>query len=37
MLIMATGNIGLLLAEFGLTDRVPSPVRWVTTLGFVGQ
>ncbi|MFB9573626.1 DUF998 domain-containing protein [Streptomyces yanii] len=32
ILIMATGNIGLLLAGFGLTDRVPNPLRWVTTL-----
>ncbi|MFE7709312.1 DUF998 domain-containing protein [Streptomyces sp. NPDC057486] len=32
ILIMATGNIGLLLAGFGLTDRVPNPLRRVTTL-----
>ncbi|MGW2179062.1 DUF998 domain-containing protein [Streptomyces sp. NPDC001732] len=32
LLIMATGNIGLVLAGFGLAERVPAPLRWGTGL-----
>ncbi|MFJ9030480.1 DUF998 domain-containing protein [Streptomyces sp. NPDC102274] len=32
LLIMGTGNIGLLLAGFALADHVPRPLRWVTCL-----
>ncbi|MDT0611158.1 DUF998 domain-containing protein [Streptomyces lancefieldiae] len=32
LLIMGAGNVGLLLAGFGLTDRVPGPLRRLTSL-----
>ncbi|MGQ4416263.1 DUF998 domain-containing protein [Streptomyces sp. SAS_269] len=32
LLIMAMGNIGLLLAGVGLAGDVPSPLRWATSL-----
>lgn len=32
LLIMAAGNIGLVLAGFALAERVPAPLRWVTSL-----
>ncbi|MFI0811857.1 DUF998 domain-containing protein [Streptomyces echinatus] len=32
LLIMGTGNIGLLLAGAGLSIRVPGPLRWATSL-----
>lgn len=32
LLIMALGNIGLLLAGIGVTDDVPGPLRWATSL-----
>ncbi|MCZ1013086.1 DUF998 domain-containing protein [Streptomyces noursei] len=32
LLIMGTGNIGLLLAAFSLTDRLAGPLRWGTGL-----
>ncbi|EST29980.1 DUF998 domain-containing protein [Streptomyces roseochromogenus] len=32
LLIMALGNTGLLLAGLGLTDDVPGPLRWATSL-----
>lgn len=32
LLIMATGNIGLLMAGFGLAEHVPAPLRWSTSL-----
>lgn len=31
-LIMAAGNIGLVLAGFGLAEHVPGPLRWGTSL-----
>ncbi|MER5549934.1 DUF998 domain-containing protein [Streptomyces sp. NPDC002589] len=32
LLIMGTGNIGLLLAGVGLSNAVPGPLRWATSL-----
>lgn len=32
LLIMGTGNIGLLLAGVGLSSHVPGPLRWATSL-----
>ncbi|MFD7441671.1 hypothetical protein [Streptomyces sp. NPDC059909] len=32
LLIMGTGNIGLLPAGVGLADEFPGPLRWVTSL-----
>ncbi|MEU1711014.1 DUF998 domain-containing protein [Streptomyces sp. NPDC005706] len=32
LLIMAMGNIGLVLAGIGLADDVPAPLRWATSL-----
>ncbi|MGW7256903.1 DUF998 domain-containing protein [Streptomyces sp. NPDC054834] len=32
LLIMAMGNIGLVLAGVGLADDVPGPLRWATSL-----
>ncbi|WP_328923352.1 DUF998 domain-containing protein [Streptomyces sp. NBC_00190] len=32
LLIMATGNIGLVVAGFGLAEHVPAPLRWGTSL-----
>ncbi|MEU9989044.1 DUF998 domain-containing protein [Streptomyces sp. NPDC048045] len=32
LLIMGTGNIGLLLAGVGLSNDVPGPLRWATSL-----
>ncbi|MFE2992009.1 DUF998 domain-containing protein [Streptomyces sp. NPDC059262] len=32
LFIMATGNIGLVMAGFGLTEQVPARLRWGTTL-----
>lgn len=32
LLIMAAGNIGLVLAGFGLAEHIPAPLRWGTSL-----
>ena len=32
LLIMAVGNMGLVLAGIGLADDVPIPLRWATSL-----
>ncbi|PSJ30583.1 DUF998 domain-containing protein [Streptosporangium nondiastaticum] len=32
LLIMGAGNVGLLLAGAGLSDDVPAPLRWATSL-----
>ncbi|MER6452872.1 DUF998 domain-containing protein [Streptomyces sp900105245] len=32
LLIMAAGNIGLVVAGFGLAEHIPTPVRWSTSL-----
>ncbi|MFF9085526.1 DUF998 domain-containing protein [Streptomyces sp. NPDC014991] len=35
LLIMGTGNIGLVLAGAGLSDDVPVPLRWVASLSGI--
>ncbi|MER6025812.1 DUF998 domain-containing protein [Streptomyces sp. NPDC001851] len=35
LLVMGTGNIGLVLAGAALTDHIPAPLRWITSFAGV--